>query len=450
MSNAVLLIDVENCNFMIERKNNEWQLPTLSDIKNIEEIPDKFKEKYNLDINNLTLIKRNDKDLFIKCNLQDKKYDKSKFNVEVLNGIVALIKNKKQKELVSDIVVKIGFEMINDSFWLGIILSTEDKLKDTTLKFIISDFLVFFSSIFCEESIKYKFGGIKEDFNATEKEIKEIRNLYLKDCPSFESKTSKKIIDEMGINYDTTVYDSVLFFANNNLIDINSRTWKNREKEKHDLFGGIVLSPRKWIKNSYPQFSPFFEDIRETYVNYFIKRFDSINMSYKSYSTHRLFQKSNITSNEKTYILQRLGLLKTIIMISNTFGNGNFISNSEDNKFKISFDNYLLKVKATIIEMIWNDYKQNKEKLPILSKIVDNYPKDICSDFFKINRKCRDNIHYGFYNDISEEEIAILNQYQEKYINYVIGCLEKEIIYKFNISYKMGLSLAKLQYLSSH
>ena len=137
-------------------------------------------------------------------------------------------------------------------------------------------------------------------------------------------------------------------------------------------------------------------------------------------------------------------------MISNTFGNGNFISNSEDNKFKISFDNYLLKVKATIIEMIWNDYKQNKEKLPILSKIVDNYPKDICSDFFKINRKCRDNIHYGFYNDISEEEIAILNQYQEKYINYVIGCLEKEIIYKFNISYKMGLSLAKLQYWSSH
>lgn len=449
MKKAILLVDAKNCNFLIVSRNSNWYLPTLDKIDDINKVSEKFYKKYNLNISNVSLVSEG-KYLVVKCNLISEIFDEKKFAKGVLNEICSIINDKLQKEIISDILVKIGFEMINDSFWLGVILTTEDNLKDSTMKFLISDFLIFFSSIFCHESLIYKFGVIKNDFDITEKEIRNIRNNYLKDCPLYDSKKSDKILKEMGINYDSTVYDSVLFFADNKLIDINSRTWRNREKEKHDLFGGIVLSPRRWIKNCYPQFDNYFEVIRKPYVDEFIKRFNNINIKYKSYSTHRLFHKSKITNNEKTYVLQRIGLLKTIYLISNTFGSGNFIGDSNTGEFSINFDNYLLKIKSTIIEMIWNDYNQNKMKLSFLKGILDNYPKEISDEFFQINRKCRDNIHYGFYNELSNKEIDMLNNYQNKYIEYIIKTFEKEIDYDFGISYKIGLALAKIQYWASN
>lgn len=445
MKKAILLVDVKNCNFLIVNSNNKWCLPTLDKVDDINKISEKFYKKYKLNIDNISLISE-DKYIIVKCNLISKTFDENKFAKGVLNEISLMVNNKTHKDIISNILVKIGFEMINDSFWLGVILTTEDNINDSTMKFLLSDFLIFFSSIFCHESLIYKFGAIKDDFDTTEKEISNIRNNYLKDCPLYDSKKSNKILKDMGINYDSTVYDSVLFFADNNLIDINSRTWKNREKEKFDLFGGLVLSPRRWIKNCYPQFDNYFEEIRKYYVDEFIKKFNYINIKYKSYSTHRLFHKSKITNNEKTYVLQRIGLLKTIYLISNTFGNGNFIGNSNDDNFSINFDNYLLKIKSTIIEMIWNDYNQNKVKLSFLKGILDNYPKEISDEFFRVNRKCRDNIHYGFYNELSKKDIDMLNKYQNKYIEYIIKTFEKEIDYNFGISYKLGLALAKIQY----
>ena len=449
MKRAIFLVDVENCNFLIVNRNNKFYLPTLDKIDDISTISKRFYKKYNLNIDNVSLISEYDS-LIIKCNLIDKTFDDNKFAKGVLNEISLMVNDKRQKEIILNILVKIGFEMINDSFWLGVILTTEDNLSDSTMKFLLSDFLIFFSSIFCHESLIYKFGAIKNNFDTTEKEIKNIRNNYLKDCPLYDSKKSNRILKDMGINYDSTVYDSVLFFADNNLIDINSRTWKNKEKEKFELFSGIVLSPRRWIKNCYPQFFDYFEEIRKPYVDEFIKRFNNINIKYKIYSTHRLFHESKITNNEKTYVLQRIGLLKTIYLISNTFGNGNFIGNIKDEGFSINFDNYLLKIKSTIIEMIWNDYNQNKVKLSFLKGILDNYPKEINDEFFRVNRKCRDNIHYGFYNELSKNDVDILNNYQNKYIEYIIKTFEKEIDYNFGIFYKLGLTLAKIQYWASN
>ncbi len=450
MYKIVLLIDVKNSNFIVEKRNNNWFLPTLSNVENIDKIHERIMNKYNFDVKNIKLIIKEKNVLFVRCNLQSENFDKKKFKIEVLNEIASIINNKKQKELITNLLVRIGFEMLNDSFWLGIILTTEDNLKDMTLKVLLSDFLVFFSSIFCEELLTYKFGGIKNDLNITEKQIKKIRNSYLKSCPLFDSDKSKKIIDEMGIDLNSTIYDCVLFFVNKDLIDINFRTWQNREQEMYEILNGIVLSPRRWIKNCYPQFDSFFEEIRKSYVDYFIERFNKIEVEPKSYSTHKLFRNSKLSDNEKTYILQRIGLLKTTLLISKTFGHGNFISTKIESEFKLSFDNYLLKVKATIIEMIWNDYNQNKEKLLFLKDVLNNYPKDISEDFFKINRKCRDNIHYGYYHDITQGEIAILDKYQEMYISYVIKEFDKEIEFKCDLSYIIGLSLAKLQYWASH
>lgn len=253
----------------------------------------------------------------------------------------------------------------------------------------------------------------------------------------------KNIIKEMGIDFDNYVFDNVLFYVDDELIDINSRTWFNKNKDDFDLYNGIVLSPRRWIKNFYPQLNDMFEEIRKPYVDEFVRRFSEKNVIFKSYSSNRLFDNS-LSKDEKIYIMQRIGLLKTTMYFSKIFGNENFINTNEAKNIKISFDAFLIKVKAELIELLWNDNCQNN--IPFLKKIIENYPGEITNAFFPINRKCRDNIHYGFYNELTSTELNILNKYQDVYLNYVIKEFEKELKIKFGVGYIIGLALAKLQY----
>lgn len=146
--------------------------------------------------------------------------------------------------------------------------------------------------------------------------------------------------------------------------------------------------------------------------------------------------------------MQRIGLLKTTMYFFELFGNGNFITINEGKNIKVSFDSFLIKVKAELIELLWNDKCNND--IPFLDKIIDNYPKEINSEFFSINRKCRDNIHYGFYNELVNEELNILNKYQDLYLEYVIKKFEEQLKIKFGIGYQIGLALAKIQYWASN
>ena len=56
---------------------------------------------------------------------------------------------KKDKEF------KIFNEIMNDAFWLGYILEIKRKITDYSQKEILSSFLIFYSSIFAEETIFY-------------------------------------------------------------------------------------------------------------------------------------------------------------------------------------------------------------------------------------------------------------------------------------------------------
>lgn len=447
VKNIIFLVDTDNCKFLIVKNNNKWNLPTLNRVNDTNKLKEKFYNKYNLNIRNIEIIEEKEKYIFIKCITDDRNYDKTIYNTGVLNEIQSIISSKLQKQLLSDILSNINFEILNDSFWLGIILTTEDKIKNKMMKALLTDFLLFFSSSFCEELITYKFSEIKDNNLGSNKQIKELRNTYFKRCPLYNSKNIKPIIQEMGIDFENYTFDNVLFFIDNELIDINSRTWNNRIKANFNLYNGIILSPRKWIKNYYPKLNNFFEELRKPYVNEFVKRFSKKEIICKSYSTKKLFN-NNLSNDEKIYILQRIGLLKTIMFFSNVFRNGNIININGQDNIKFYFDSFLIKVKASLIEILWKDKKENN--LPFLDHILENYPKEICDDFFPINRKCRDNIHYGFYKKLSNSEITILNKYQDKYLNYVIAEFEKQLTIKFGIDYKIDLALAKIQYWSSH
>lgn len=449
MKKIIFLVDICNCRFLIVNEKGKWNLPTLNCIYDENEIKKKFYEKYEINIRETSIVENQENYIVVKCLSDDKVGNKEKFNIGIINDIYPLVSNKIQKEILFNISLKIGFEILNDSFWLGIILTTEDKINNRMMKALLTDFLLFFSSSFCEEVLTYKFGGIKDPNSFSLKQIKDLRKKYFKKCPLYDSKSIEPIIQEMGIDFDHYIFDNVLFFINNELIDINIRTWENKNKNNFDFYNGLILSPRRWIKNFYPQLDDIFEKLRIPYVEEFVKRFNQKNFEYKSYSTYRLFN-NTLSNNDKVYILLRIGLLKTTMFFSNVFGDKNFISINEQDNIKVDFDNFLLKVKATLIDLLWNDKKNNKDVLPFLERVLNNYPKEICDNFFSINRKCRDNIHYGFYNVLTDNEITILKKYQDVYLNYVISEFEKELNIKFGIGYKIGLGLAKIQYWSSH
>ena len=382
MKEIVFLVDTKDSEFIIINNKNNWELPSLYIKNNFDDknfLCEKYQSKYHHHIKDITIIEETNKYVFVKCIKDGELPHKLNHKVGVINEIMLLITNKLHNKLLFNLSVKIGLEMLNDSFWLGIILTTEDTIKDLTLKALLTDFLLFFSSSFCEEIIIYKFGEVKDSNYVSNTKIKELRKRYFKKCPLYNSKNMKNIIKEMGIDFDNYVFDNILFYVDDELIDINSRTWCNKNKDDFDLYNGIVLSPRRWIKNFHPQLNDMFEKIRKPYVDEFARRFSEKNVTFKSYSSNKLFDNS-LSKNEKIYIMQRIGLLKTTMYFSKIFGNENFINTNEGKNIKISFDAFLIKVKAELIELLWNDNCQNN--IHFLKKIIENYPVEITNFFF--------------------------------------------------------------------
>ena len=49
-----------------------------------------------------------------------------------------------------------------------------------------------------------------------------------------------------------------------------------------------------------------FEEIRKPYVDEFVKKFNKKNITFKSYSSKKLFD-NKLSKDEKIYIMQRIG-----------------------------------------------------------------------------------------------------------------------------------------------
>jgi hypothetical protein len=155
-----------------------------------------------------------------------------------------------------------------------------------------------------------------------------------------------------------------------------------------------------------------------------------------------LFSENNIDNNDKLYILQRYGLVKTTIFIDNilkeeiTFDIGQFHFDSRK---------FITKIKAIIIEMFWNDRTPDNT---ILKEIFERNEKCIPDEFYSINRNCRNNLHYSDYHYLSKKDNKVLEEYQDKYLNNALLTFDRDIKFKFGLLYKFEISLAKLKYWS--
>lgn len=244
----------------------------------------------------------------------------------------------------------------------------------------------------------------------------------------------------MGIDFENYVFDLNLYVNNDILIDTNFRNWNFNKKEYFELLDGMVATPFRWIEILLPGLLEKAEKILEDLINKYLNNIDKFKLEKKPYASSKLFNNTNINDNEKVYILQRYGLVKTTLLL-NKLIKESIVFNIGD--LEINSKHFFTKIKAIIIELFWND---NKKHLSILNNIFELNNIEIDKNFYTLNRKIRDNIHYNWIANIEEEEYQFVYHYQDIYLKNVIKIFDKHMIIKFNDTYESDYKFAKLRY----
>ena len=339
------------------------------------------------------------------------------------------------------------FEIIQDFTFLYFLVATENETDDAELRSLLDSVNGFFVSIFSHELINSQYFN-KEDFdNAYLKAIRKIRNAFLKNSPQPNGKLMNELTNSTGVDFKHVVFDNVI------IVD---------KKHSNDLictnFSDFVI--RKYCRDYADLFSQL-SKIPEAVVDFFLKGVNSglkiddfeLNNEMKSlskritdnlhqkflfkrysYSTALIFKNSKLTDAEKYFILYRYNLVKFALIIKDLQP----VSIKISEALSINTDITYRKIKALVIETIYNDMKNMESpKLSILKRIDEKISKNIKNNlFFSINRKLRNNIHYNKRAEISDEDLALLDEYQDVYLNTVLNVFNENISVSINRRYK--------------
>ena len=329
-------------------------------------------------------------------------------------------------------------EIWNDALWLSYLIEIKKKLKDYD-KVPIERILEFICPIFCYEVLDAEEGVLSGKRKISINEMAELRQYNLKNVPKVESEKTRAIVNDMGINFNNFMFDIVMYMKNDELIDFNYNWWRYNDEKYFEVLDGAACTPMRWIERHFSVGKIVIEQLANVFEE---KGFlQDIEIKPKSYSCYKLFSNRNLDDEGKLYILKNFGLIKSLFVIEKFFvlpisisdGIGSFDSNR-----------FLIKLKAEVIEKIWTNYNENH--ITVLKKVFEINQRTINKDFYSINRKCRNNLHYKKYSNLTKEEYSILNKYQNIYLKNVLDAFENEISYKFDWKYKMFLYLANLAY----
>ena len=164
-------------------------------------------------------------------------------------------------------------ELLNDSFWLAYILRFIKKVDNIWLKSYISNFMLFFSSIYANEIIVANFGEMSPDITMTRSELNKMRINNIKLLPMENTENIKSKILDMGVDFNNYVFDMTVLCDNNlELFDTNYRMWEFQIKneEKFDNLNAIVNTPLTWTKrflgDYYESISNIIDELSDQYI----------------------------------------------------------------------------------------------------------------------------------------------------------------------------------------
>lgn len=323
-------------------------------------------------------------------------------------------------------------EITQDSLFFCLFIEIKKKLNSIDSKYYLSSFIKQLSSIFFREMELaleyYEEYSTFDDYKDFHQKVKSERNKIKKTVVN--SNTSKSKINDLGIDYNKQIYDMQIYInSDNELLDFNIEEYNEYKDEDFDFWNNLYLFPRKILEKSLDRnWDNVFNNLMSYLSSVLIEIEEQTISQEYSYSSYKLFKHCfNLTNEDKTFILFRFRLLKSILLFDKIFLKGNILmSNSDDRVFNFDLKNYLRKYKAIVISIIGNDLMCLKT--PFSSKIITELDNILPGDFYRINRKLRNHIHYvEEILPLSIKEEEILDKYQTLYLNYVYENILKNI-----------------------
>ena len=317
---------------------------------------------------------------------------------------------------------ELGNEIFNELCGLLYILETKRSITNKRIKNILGEFLVFFTPIFiCGLEVE-KFVKLKQTASISSEELKNIRHKHSHFSHlqnGMNNSYHQRKISEMGIDFENYVIDIILTKLNGKLLyGFNYGTWQYQNSFRVRQLGEIVNSLNTIACRMLPETT----DIIKCIINHFRipNNFDEIKISYRSHSTNRLFQKSVLSVSEKLCILETYGVIRNILLVSHTM---NIPISIELFGTKIEIWKFFIKAKAVII----SDLGDIRNSISLIGNIDVWCRENLPKNFFRINRKCRNNIHKRKTENVTSNEYVLLAQFQDKYLEHILDIFNLQI-----------------------
>lgn len=321
-------------------------------------------------------------------------------------------------------------EILRDCMSFAFILEIKRRMKNIEDKIYISIFLKSIAPVLVYEvANSLEIIGImpkKEFFNVNmNKRVQKERQKFCHK-PIPKSSLPSEIQEKMGLNFDEKVYDMDIILNTDcsELLYMNYEIYIEMEElaDDFDFWDSLFGMPEKIadIIFSALGFDVCMERlfaIADERISEILKTIESdIECRRYSYSVYKLFSKSaQLSMQDKIFILYRFRLVASIEHLEKLLPD---IKMEQDGVCIIDLKAFFRKYKAMVIGILYEDLRVLNSKFSMA--LFDEIEKKISDkSFFPINRKIRDNIHYSKVEMMSDNEIEIIDRYQDTYINII-------------------------------
>ena len=197
------------------------------------------------------------------------------------------------------------------------------------------------------------------------------------------------------------------------------------------LYEEIASSIKNWLKGMTKVYYEVIVREDKEKIKQSLDSVKKLKIKRKTFSSYHLFEGSLINECEKAFILFNLGKIQTIKLIETILPKENIVGN-----LQMHSCDFIMKIKADLIESFW---ELKGEGNRIVEKILNKtkYIDEKVLDFFKINRKCRSNLHYKNYKELSDTDKENLCKYQDEYLKIVISVFRSELKLKTSWGFEL-------------
>lgn len=350
------------------------------------------------------------------------------------------MQNREKQNNQDKMVVK---EILQDMFAMYVCFNVQSKIKNPYIQEIYGYIMVFFYSVFLHELYA---ANLIDKNSTTEKAkalINEFRQRFLKRQAILGKPHLEDIRKEMGIDFENFAYDIFLTVDENRkekLYSINLGIWdlERIEKNKLEMFNALAGIPEYLIKKliSESGFKVIADkalkaiDIAcESYANEMDEKMNPIKYPYASAV---FFKNPEPQEQDKYLVLYYYSYFSWLNMLDE------FIPSLkvEGQAFNLNISYSLMKLKAMFIVAFGEIVL--KLDTPVMRRVKEALETCVVdSEIYRLNRRLRNNIHYKEVDELTNDELKRINEFQRKYIQIVLSIFEGAIKYKIGKRYRL-------------